>query len=61
MEVKQRIARALQQAQERQDAFATEIWLAALLAFSTQAPQYDFDEQRRALLHNLDRDGRNFA
>jgi hypothetical protein len=61
MDVRQKIAGALQQAQERQDTFATEIWNAALSAFSMPIPQYDLEEQRRQLLHNLDRSGRHSA
>ena len=61
MDVRDRINRALLQARDRQDAFATEVWSAALAAFSSPVPPYDMEEQRRQLLHNLDRHGGRYA
>jgi hypothetical protein len=61
MEVREKIRAALESARERQDRFAIELWDAALKGFSAPVPVYDMEEQRRKLLHNLDRNAGRYA
>lgn len=61
MELSEKMRARLQDARDRQDAFAAEIWDAALKACSAPIPVYNMEEQRRQLLHNLDRKPRRYA
>jgi hypothetical protein len=61
MEVREKMRAALESARERQDAFAIELWDAALKAFSAPVPIYNMEEQRRKLLHNLDNKAGRYA
>jgi len=55
MDIRDRITGSLQQARDRKDALAIEIWDAALTACSAPIPSYNMEEQRSQLLHNLDK------
>ena len=61
MELSRRMHARLQEARDRQDTFAIELWDAALKAFSAPVPSYDMESQRRQLLQNLDKKSGRYA